>query len=65
MFIAGHQIADLVTTFGDRPVGTLIALYGTAHDLVISIVNGNAAQVFMSTIGDVVEVYPLITEKLT
>jgi S-adenosylmethionine hydrolase len=64
VFIAGHQIDDLVPTFGDRPVGTLIALYGTAHDLVISVVNGNAAQVLNATIGDAVEVYPLITDKL-
>jgi S-adenosyl-L-methionine hydrolase (adenosine-forming) len=56
--IAGQQIDGLVNTFGDRPMGTLIALYGTSHDLIISIVNGNAAQSLKVTTGDIVEVYP-------
>jgi len=57
--IAGQSINGLVNTFGDRPAGTLIALYGTAHDLIISVVNGNAAQSLKVSLGDLVEVYPL------
>jgi len=57
--IAGHQINGLVNTFGDCPPGTLIALYGTSHDLIISVVNGNAAHTLNASVGDAVEVYPL------
>jgi S-adenosylmethionine hydrolase len=56
--IADRRIDGLVGTFGDRPPGTFIALYGTAHDLIISIVNGNAAHALNVSIGDIVEVYP-------
>lgn len=58
VMIAGHRIDTLVSTFGDRPKGTLIALYGTSHDLSISIVNGDAAHTLNVTVGDVVELYP-------
>ncbi|OGO29689.1 MAG: hypothetical protein A2136_04450 [Chloroflexi bacterium RBG_16_54_11] len=54
--VAGRQIGGLVNTFGDRPPGSLIALYGTSHDLIISIVNGNAARTLNASTGDVVEV---------
>jgi hypothetical protein len=57
--IAGQQIDGLVNTFGDRPEGTLVALYGTSHDLIVSIVNGNAAEVLNVAIGDYVDVYPV------
>jgi len=55
--IGGQQINGLVGTFGDRSPGTLIALYGTTRDLVISIVNGDAAHALNISMGDVVEVY--------
>lgn len=58
ILIAGRRIDGLVNTFGDRPAGTLIALYGTSHDLMISIVNGNAAQVLNVSLGAIVDVYP-------
>lgn len=61
--IADRSIEGLVDTFGDRPKGTLIALFGTAHDLIISIVNGDAAHTLKVSIGDVVDVYPLVTYK--
>jgi hypothetical protein len=58
--IAGRLINRLVNTFGDRPPGTLIALYGTTHDLIISIVNGDAAHTLNASIGDFIEVFPEI-----
>jgi S-adenosylmethionine hydrolase len=60
--VAGHQIDRLVDTFGDRPSGTLIALYGTSQDLMVSIVNGNAAQTLGVSEGDVVDVVPMIKD---
>lgn len=56
--VGGQQIDGLVSTFGDRPAGELIALYGTSHDLIISIVNGNAARKLNASLGDTVEVVP-------
>lgn len=56
--VGGRRIDGLVTTFGDRPTGTLIALYGTSHDLIISVVNGDAAKTLNVALGDKVEVYP-------
>jgi S-adenosylmethionine hydrolase len=63
--VAGQQIEGLVDTFGNRPAGTLIALYGTNHDLVISVVNGNAAQYLNAKVGDIVEVYPATKDPET
>lgn len=63
--VADQQIDGLVNTFGDRPKGALIALYGTSHDLMISIVNGDAARTLNISVGDFVEVYPQRAEKST
>lgn len=54
--IAGVEIVGLVNTFGERPPGELIALYGTRADLLISVVNGNAAQHLKVNVGDTIEV---------
>jgi len=56
--IAGAEIDGLVNTFGERPPGELIALYGTHADLLISVVNGNAAQQLKVNVGDSIEVVP-------
>jgi S-adenosyl-L-methionine hydrolase (adenosine-forming) len=42
--IAGEEIQGMVRTFGDRPVGELIALFDSDDELAISVVNGNAAE---------------------
>lgn len=54
--IAGHTIQGLARTFGDRPVGELIALYGTTDDLVVAVVNGSAAERLGVGIGEPLEV---------
>src|SRR5690349_9709535 len=51
-----NEIHGLVNTFGERPVGELIALMGSTGNLGISIVNGNALQALGTKVGDVVEV---------
>jgi S-adenosylmethionine hydrolase len=63
VLIAGQRIDGLVNTFGDRLKGTLIALVGTAHDLMISVVNGDAARTLNVTVGDTVDVYPVTTDQ--
>jgi len=50
------KIQGLVNTFGERPVGELIALLGSTGNLAISIVNGSAAQKLGTKVGEAVEV---------
>jgi S-adenosylmethionine hydrolase len=59
VLVSGKRIDGLVKTFGERPQGSLIALIGTSHDLTISVVNGDAAQVLKVSLGEPLEVYPL------
>ena len=40
----GIEIHGLVNTFGERPVGEVIALIGSTGNLAIAVVNGNAAE---------------------
>lgn len=53
--VAGKQVIGLVNTFGERPVGDLVALMGSTGNLVISVVNGSAAASLGSRVGDRVE----------
>ena len=57
--VAGQVISGMVEAFGDRPIGELVALYGTHDDLMISVVNGSAARLLGTNIGvgTEVEVY--------
>ena len=52
----GHVIHGMVNTFGERPVGELIALIGSTGNLGIAVVNGNAQQRLGTKVGDDVEV---------
>jgi hypothetical protein len=54
--LCGVKIQGKVRTFGDRPTGELIALYGSTGNLIISVVNGNAANRLNASVGDKVEV---------
>jgi S-adenosylmethionine hydrolase len=54
--LCGVAITGLMKTFGERPVGELIALYGSTGNLLVSVVNGSAAQRLGAKIGDPVEV---------
>jgi hypothetical protein len=57
--LCGVKIQGKVRTFGDRPTGDLIALYGSTGNLIISVVNGNAANRLNASVGDPVEVIVL------
>lgn len=59
--VAGQTIRGLVRTFGERPAGELIALYGTHDDLIISVVNGSAAERLNASLGDTIDVFPMET----
>jgi hypothetical protein len=56
--IAGRQIHGLVNTFGDAQPGELVAMFGEADDLTVSIVNGDAAVALSVSIGETIEVIP-------
>ncbi len=52
-----HQrILGLVSTYGERPAGSLIALLDSSGSLAISVVNGSAAEVLKAQRGDKVEI---------
>ena len=38
------EIEGMVKTFGERPAGELVVLFGSTGNLIISVVNGNAAE---------------------
>ncbi|MCA9995771.1 MAG: SAM-dependent chlorinase/fluorinase [Anaerolineales bacterium] len=46
----------MVNTFGERPLGTLIALIGSSGYVMLAITNGSAAQRLRPQIGDPVSV---------
>jgi S-adenosyl-L-methionine hydrolase (adenosine-forming) len=48
-------IDGMVQTFGERPSGTLVALYGSTGNLIVSVVNGSAAELLKAKVGDRVE----------
>jgi len=54
--LCGVNIDGMVHTFGERSPGELVALYGSTGNLIISVVNGNAAQRLGAAVGDLVEV---------
>jgi len=55
--LCGVSVPGLMRTFGERPPGELIALYGSTGYLIVSEVNGNAAQRLKAQVGDTVEVW--------
>jgi hypothetical protein len=54
--LCGVKIQGMVRTFGEKPHGELVALYGSTGNLIVSVVNGNAAQRLNAKVGDSVEV---------
>lgn len=54
--IGSAEINDFVRTFGERPPGALVALFGSTGNLIISEVNGSAARRLDVRVGAPVEV---------
>ncbi len=46
------EINGMVDTFGEKPVGELVALLGSTGNLIVSVVNGSAAQKLGAKVGD-------------
>lgn len=53
--IGETTVVEVVKTFGDRKPGTLVALLGSTGNLIISVVNGSAAEHTGAQVGDTVE----------
>jgi S-adenosylmethionine hydrolase len=56
VLVGNAVISGLVQTFGERPPGELVALYGSTGNLIVSVVNGSAAQKLGLKLGDPLEV---------
>lgn len=54
--LGGVEIQGLVNTFGERALGELVALLGSTGNLIVSVVNGSAAQRLNVKVGDPFEV---------
>ena len=54
--LGGVIIRGMVNTFGERPPGALIALFGSTGNLIVSVVNGSAAEQLQVGLGERVEV---------
>lgn len=54
--LSGVTIDGLVSTFGQRPAGTLVALLGSTGSLLVCQVNGSAASQLNVSLGEAVEV---------
>jgi hypothetical protein len=50
--IGSTRISGLVNTFGERPAGEAVALLGSTGNLIVSVVNGNAAVSLGAAVGD-------------
>ncbi len=50
--IGSAEVHGLVDTFGERPAGDLVALLGSTGHLIVSVVNGSAAQKLGAKVGD-------------
>lgn len=50
--LCGIEISGLVKTFGEGAPGELVALFGSTGDLIVSVVNGSAAQKLGVKLGD-------------
>jgi S-adenosyl-L-methionine hydrolase (adenosine-forming) len=52
----GTEVRGMVDTFGERPAGELVALLGSTGNLILSVVNGDAASLLHAEVGDVLDV---------
>jgi hypothetical protein len=56
VLLKGVEISGLVNTFGERPSGSIIALFSSVGDLIIAVVNGSAADRLGIEVGEKVTV---------
>jgi S-adenosylmethionine hydrolase len=54
--IHGREVRGLVTSYGTKKPGELIALVDSENYIEVAIVNGNAAKILGAQVGEIVEV---------
>lgn len=54
--LAGHVVQGLVTTYGERKPGDLVALVDSENFIEVAVVNGNGAQKLGIVVGEPVEI---------
>ena len=54
--LCGVNLSGMVRTFGERPPGELVALFGSTGNLIVSEVNGSAARRLDAPVGAALEV---------
>ncbi len=55
--LCGCEINRIVKTFGEGNQGELVALFGSTGNLIVSVVNGSAAERLQANVGDMFEVF--------
>jgi hypothetical protein len=55
--LCGVDTGTMVVTFGEQSSGELVALFGSTGNLIVSVVNGNAAHRLDAQVGDLVQVF--------
>jgi S-adenosylmethionine hydrolase len=58
--VGGIRVGPLTRTYGDRPAGTLIALFSSSGFVEIAVVNGSASSHLQLGVGATVEVRPAL-----
>ncbi|HEY5156973.1 MAG TPA: SAM hydroxide adenosyltransferase, partial [Anaerolineales bacterium] len=54
--LRGREVRGLVSSYGKRSPGELVALVDSENFIELAIVNGNAARILQAQVGDIVEV---------
>jgi len=54
--LRGHEVRGMVTSYGERPPGQLVALVDSENFIELAEVNGNAARSLQAQVGDIVDV---------
>jgi S-adenosylmethionine hydrolase len=56
IIVREKEISEIVHTFGERPTGSLVGLFSSTGDLIVSVVNGSASRELGGEVGDRVTV---------
>ena len=54
--LRGRDVRGMVSSYGQRSIGELVALVDSENYIELAIVNGNAARILQAQVGDIVEV---------
>ena len=54
--LCGREVREMVSSYGQRSSGELVALVDSENFIELAIVNGNAARILQAQVGDIVEV---------